>query len=257
MASKKANNFLNSPTELRLQVYKELFVDCLASSDGLEIAGLYLCCRTIQTELDREYGQLIGPLLTTKHLWKKIDRQAAPLRITVEKQKKILVEIPVSDKWLSKDNSFIWHESFNAMSASLRPVLSLSWDLVELSFFKPDSTLIHFDTLDLMFNELFYIDYRTGRAPLVLPRTARLQLHYTASDLSEQNSNFDAMQEIWAFYRGLPECAGLGWLCGESGDKNRMSLVIDLSDQLEPEGATWRLKTDVAECLLDNTRLYP
>jgi hypothetical protein len=64
---------LTMPTELRLDVYRYLFEDCLADGYVSDIAGLLLCCRGIHQELEAEHMAKARPLLTTKYKWESIN----------------------------------------------------------------------------------------------------------------------------------------------------------------------------------------
>lgn len=57
------------PTELRLDVYRYLFEDCLSNGEVSDVAGLYLCCREVQQELEAEIMARVRPLLTAKYEW--------------------------------------------------------------------------------------------------------------------------------------------------------------------------------------------
>jgi hypothetical protein len=55
MTESSATGFLDLSTELRLEVYKHLIVDQLGNGHAGGLAGLFLSCRTIQQELEKEY----------------------------------------------------------------------------------------------------------------------------------------------------------------------------------------------------------
>lgn len=59
-------SLLALPTELRLEIYKYFLKDCLADGSVSDVAGLYLCCRTIYGELETEFMPTIRSLLIAK-----------------------------------------------------------------------------------------------------------------------------------------------------------------------------------------------
>jgi len=54
MGDTQPSALLSMPTELRLDVYRYLFEDCLADGEVSDVAGLLLCCREIEQELEVE-----------------------------------------------------------------------------------------------------------------------------------------------------------------------------------------------------------
>jgi hypothetical protein len=72
MSNAQSSAFLGIPTELRLEVYEYLIVECLADGPVSDIAGLFHCCREVNQELEAEYMPKIRRLLRAKYEWEAI-----------------------------------------------------------------------------------------------------------------------------------------------------------------------------------------
>jgi hypothetical protein len=55
------------PTELRLVMYSHLITSCLHDGRASDLAGAFLCCRTIYHDIQNEYMGTLAPLLLAKH----------------------------------------------------------------------------------------------------------------------------------------------------------------------------------------------
>jgi hypothetical protein len=67
MSEISPDSFLCLPTELRLEVFKLLLSDCLATGHVAPLAGLFMCCREIHHELEAEFMAEHRPLLQAMH----------------------------------------------------------------------------------------------------------------------------------------------------------------------------------------------
>lgn len=90
------------PAELRLEVYRALFEDCLANGYPAEVAGLHRSCRQIHGELESDFMTTVRPLLVAKYHWKSIlpkddmpcVRMSSGLNATTENAK-LFVNMPL------------------------------------------------------------------------------------------------------------------------------------------------------------------
>jgi hypothetical protein len=69
-----SSQLLHLPTELRLEVYNHLLTSTLADGAASDIAGLYMSCKTTQSEMQTQVAN-VQPILNVKHAW-DIDSQA-------------------------------------------------------------------------------------------------------------------------------------------------------------------------------------
>jgi hypothetical protein len=74
MANKQVPSFFILPTELRLEVYNHLLTSTLADGAASDIAGLYMSCKTTQSEMQTLVAN-VQPIFNIKHAW-DIDSQA-------------------------------------------------------------------------------------------------------------------------------------------------------------------------------------
>ncbi|CAG5159860.1 uncharacterized protein ALTATR162_LOCUS5688 [Alternaria atra] len=72
MARKDPFRFFDLPTELRREVYRHLLTDALADGRMPDAGGLYLACRTTNSEMERLVST-VRVVLNLKHAW-KLDR---------------------------------------------------------------------------------------------------------------------------------------------------------------------------------------
>lgn len=69
MATAHDVGFFVLPAELRLEIYKHLFDECLAVGHASDVAGLFLSCREVHRELETDFMTRARPLLEAKHNW--------------------------------------------------------------------------------------------------------------------------------------------------------------------------------------------
>jgi hypothetical protein len=84
MANAQMNGLFVLPTELRLEVYRLLFEECLADGYVSDVAGLFLCCREVHRELEAEFMTRVRPLLEIMYKWAATELYDEPLCILVK-----------------------------------------------------------------------------------------------------------------------------------------------------------------------------
>jgi hypothetical protein len=155
MTESSATGFLDLSTELRLEVYKHLIVDQLGNGHAGGLAGLFLSCRTIQQELEKEYIVNARSLLNAQQAWKNICEETAELdfepilmRISPDDllckatDRKLSIILPISAIWnhterTTKNRRVLMYQLVNShlftpLFASLRPIFQLPWSVLEL-----------------------------------------------------------------------------------------------------------------------------
>ncbi|KAH3974063.1 hypothetical protein HBI81_154770 [Parastagonospora nodorum] len=127
MSEYQPSALLAMPTELRLDVYRYLFEDCLADGEVSDVTGLFLCCREIQQELEAELMARVRPLLTAKYEW-----ESTSFRNGIISFKLHGVSLSRPRRWRFLD----YEEAKDALRVALRalkPVLTLPWSVFTLS----------------------------------------------------------------------------------------------------------------------------
>ncbi|KAH4936131.1 hypothetical protein HBI24_115310 [Parastagonospora nodorum] len=142
MSEYQPSALLAMPTELRLDVYRYLFEDCLADGEVSDVAGLFLCCREIQQELEAELMARVRPLLTAKYEWESTSFRNGIISfklhrgLNVKAEKVALsVDLPLGKHGLRSITSD-YEEAKDALRVALRalkPVLTLPWSVFTLS----------------------------------------------------------------------------------------------------------------------------
>ncbi len=273
MDSSPSCRFLDLSTELRLEIYRHLALDCLADGDPAGPRGLFLSCRKINNELVAEFALKIRPLLLAQAKWNKArqkrpEARYAPLRMKLNHQHfasdaapgDLTIIIPNVQIWLL--NTQAWtgtrhdlkdNPLFKKMLACLRPILRLRWSALSLNLcrisFKP---IISF-TLTAKVSEAFF--RCLARLPEDLEcnfdQTDRLILNYgSGKDIVNENhfqTLFHDFQFNWRHSSSpnvMPTPAR-GWIARVEGgpvDQCGWKLIYDYRDSLGPvNGALWEI----------------
>lgn len=153
MANNHPTKFLHLSTELRLEVYKSVIHDCLASGNLSGLVGIFLACRKIHEELQLLFTTRVLTLLAAQHTWIKTccdDTTVSyrPLRLASSLSSlfstagtpTLTIGLPepiewsewprFTPKWRKRWNDMPCLEeipSFKQFIAGIRPILRLQW----------------------------------------------------------------------------------------------------------------------------------
>lgn len=166
-----SSSFLRMSTELRLEVYKYLVHDCLATGHAHDIAGLYLSCHEVYTELESEHIDKVRSLLLMKHKWEK-DGSVPPIIMQTNRRSAssphspstMSVKLSVLEKWTPNPHTYDWdgpqmpyiralarNKSFKRLFTSLEPVLALPWSALTLDWYDPTGCSLYREISSILF----------------------------------------------------------------------------------------------------------
>jgi hypothetical protein len=205
MSDHQPSGLLNLPAELRLEVYQYLVIHCLAEGSTRDVAGVYLCCREIHTELETEHISKVRPLLKGKYRWEKNAQYVAPIRFEMNTTRAaredgacLVVRMPIGKEWLgNKFGCAEDNEGFREMVESLRPALGLPWSILTPCFYDPTGVSRKFGEIDILFVFLLScLHERAGPGTCTLRRTNRLVLMHPHKHENNRLS-IDMLDAFW------------------------------------------------------------
>ncbi|CAO2647296.1 Nn.00g082180.m01.CDS01 [Neocucurbitaria sp. VM-36] len=259
MAGSHSPSFLTLSTELRLEVYQHLIIDCLAAGALKGLSGLYLSCREVHQELESEYIQKIRPLLHAQRQWTRYHRQyrnlvheSLPLRLShhdlFSLRTGALSTLTIDLPPLPPHESY----SFDTALARIRPLLRLPWSVLTLTLCdhgtNPDQNFAcAIKRSEAFFKSLAHIQDDDA---CNLARIDRLVLNYGNADDILDETHFRELFQVWQFnwfHSGSLNLMPLpkrGWISRKQGGDNDdgWKLTYDYVDGLaEVEGALWAI----------------
>jgi len=263
MGDTQTRGLLVLPTELRLEVYQYLVVNCLAEGRATDIAGIYLSCREIYAELNADFILKARPLLLAKHRWNQISEGGAPMRMDLVLDTRqsfrgsaieLSIKIPVLKVWLddSKGETPDDFESFCHMVEGIRPLFCLPWSVLTLGFYDASGPLTSFDHIDDLFFGVLYCLHefasRRKQTEHALQQTNRLVLTLPNYPNDEWEFTLRPIWETFIYMRRVSRHSETfahvknGWICkGLDTKEPGWRFIIDFTRDLEaPERASWK-----------------
>ena len=148
-------DFLDLSTELRLEVYKHLIIDQLGNGHASGLAGLFMSCRTVYQELEKEYIANARELLNAQQAWKKTCQETAhldfePIRMRISSEdllcratgRKLGIFLPITVIWdhtqrTSRNQRVVYYQLvvsplWMPLLWSLVPVFRLPWSVLHI-----------------------------------------------------------------------------------------------------------------------------
>jgi hypothetical protein len=257
MTDDQTSGLLSLPAELRLKVYQHLVNDCLTEGSTHDVAGLYLCCREIHTELETEHISKVRPLLEAEHRWEQAAHDVAPIRFEMNTKTAarkdgacLTIRIPILEERRQTNGYTHSGRRFCEMVESLRPVLGLSWSTLKLCFYDPAGGFRSFEDTDILYVYILNHLYQFAvPGTFALRQTDRLVLmhpHEADEDRSSESiprTFFEDFAYVGRLSRGPNGFAraSRGWCytCPTTGE-DAWHMVIDFKNDLEvPERALY------------------
>jgi hypothetical protein len=155
MAEPSATGFLDLSTELRLEVYKHLIIDQLGNGHASGLADLFISCRTVYQELEKEYIVNARDLLNAQQVWKKTCQETAhldfePIRMRISSEdllcratnRELSIFLPISTIWEHTQRTsnnhrvvmyqLVYSPVFMPLLWCLIPVFRLPWSVLHI-----------------------------------------------------------------------------------------------------------------------------
>jgi hypothetical protein len=262
-----SSGLLNMTTELRLEVYNHLIENCLANGFVSDVAGLYFCCREIQSEIEAEYMAKIRPLLQAKCEWQKLAPCDAPLRVKVRpnfkadgRDTEVSINIPVPGAW--SDQWGYWEVPETGIT-TFYPIFASKWSLLTLSvepssggYFDVYVANRFFSTLDRRHGDI------KGGKLNDFRQIDRLVLNYGKPQARVSGHQFHEIWERFYYIQSYfldparPRNIEQAWISRVShGEEPGWRLTFDFRRDLQQvTGALWKLEE--MNKVLEITRLF-